>query len=223
MSNLEQVLKDKKISVEQLEALKELTEKLCSKYVKRYLLELVDYQAKKLNLIVDDLKSLEKSSELETTADHPKLTPEQRQLARTYRAIVKKIKKIPADDFAGYQELTLANNETFNDDMPTAIRFQLSIVKADHSFDFKVEEKLIKPLLAHLDKFVQLVCSYYLVILKKFNLAENLAELFPGEDMTKLSVHKFTRTMHLVDAFDSRLGIIAFYVDAQGNKLELDE
>jgi hypothetical protein len=36
MSNLEQVLKDKKITVEQLEALKELTEKLCSKYVKKY-------------------------------------------------------------------------------------------------------------------------------------------------------------------------------------------
>jgi len=213
MSNFEQVLKDKNISKEQLEALKELTEKLCAKYVKKYLLDLADYQAKKLNLIVDSSQ----------TEDPPKLTPEQKQLAKTYRALVKKIQKIPASDFVGYQELTLADNETFNDDMPTAIRFQLSMVKADHSFDFKVEEKLIKPLLAHLDKFVQLVCSYYLVILKQYNLAENLAELFPNEDTTKLHVHKFTRTMHIVDAFDSRLGIVAYYVDASGNKLELDE
>lgn len=213
MSSLTQVLKDKKITVEQLEALKELTEKLCAKYVKKYLLELVEYQAKKLNLIVDTKQS----------DDQPKLSPEQRQLARTYRALVKKIQKIPANDFVGYQELTLADDEVFNEDMPTAIRFQLAMVKADHSFDFKVEEKLIKPLLAHLDKFVQLVCSYYLVILKQFNLSENLTELFPGEDITKLHVHKFTRTMHVIDAFDSRLGVLAFYVDASGNKLELDE
>lgn len=130
-----------------------------------------------------------------------------------YKKLINKLNKISAEDFSGYQETSFEDkNEALH-----RLRYQLSIVPDNYEITIRAEERFIPSLLHYLDKFTDIAAMYYQQTVQENGIIKDLAEFFPNLDVSQLHMNKYTRTLYLDENYPHRIGVLCFYVDANGN------
>jgi len=173
---------------------------MSSKIMKKFLLDSVDEAAG-----ANGLAAYERAKDVPA---------EKTELYATWKRLRANIGKIKVEEFVGYQEMSFEEGSD-----KYTLRMQLSIVPKNYALEIRLPERMVREFFTHLDNLIRVAMQYYHVEAEK--IIKDLAAMFPDDDISSLGINKQNRTLCLSEAGNVRIGVLCFFIGADGKPLTI--
>lgn len=193
-------------SKEDVDNLKNLSKNLASRAVKKYLIYFANYIAERDGISNLDRKTAKKS------------TPEMSARFNAYKKLLTKLEKIETPPESWCEQFSISGVDDFH------ICFQLAIVPAEgYEINIRVPPEQRDKMFRELDNLTNLGRNYYIYLLSRDGIMKDLGDLVPDIDVSNLSVQPYNRTMYLDEKCGKRIGVMCYYVDNNGQRIEITD
>lgn len=187
----------------QVDELKNLAVNMSGRATKKFLSDFVNYVAERDGLLSADRATVKKSPELSARLS-------------AYKKLAGKIDKLAAPEQSWCMQFQIEGIDDF------MLCYQVAVVTAEgFRIDIHVPPQQHPRFMYELDNLTNLTRNYYKSALSQSGIGADLANLLPDVDVSDLRVNEYNRSMYIDEAYKKRLGVVCYYVDKEGNPIQV--